>query len=55
MSPTTRSVKLQLIHGLKMSKTAALDTHRLNLVDILRGGYSQGGGGRVPPSAPPPK
>ena len=33
MSPTARSAKLQLIYGLKMSKTAALDTfNRLNLL-----------------------
>ena len=69
VSPTVRSAKLQLIYGLKMSKTAALDTFTVYKVFyfcmycmygwwlLSRGG----GGGRVtlpaspPPPPPPPK
>ena len=44
MSPTARSTKFQLIYGLKMSKTATLDTKSFTCawITCVDGGYSQG-------------
>ena len=48
VSPSVCSMKLKIIYGLKMSKTANLDTisihiHLLNCIMYIVGGYSQGG------------
>ena len=64
VSPTACSVKLQLVYGLKMSKTAALDTFTIQTFYMYmycmyggwllsRGAASFQGGGRVPPPTPP--
>ena len=54
VSPTTRSAKLQLIYGLKMSKTATLDTHCLlvHVLHVWMVATLKGGGGVTPPASP---
>ena len=66
MSPTVHSVKLQLVCGIKMSKTATSNFLHVYtcIIACMDGGYSisrgggggggAGGGGGGPPPPPPP-
>ena len=56
VSPTARSAKLQLVYGLKMSKTAALDTFTIQTFYMymycMYGGWLLSRGGECPPPTP---
>ena len=59
VSPTTCNAKLQLVYGLKISKTVTLDIKHFACTCIvcMDGGYSQGGqpaSKGAPPPPPPP-